>query len=69
MTGCGEEAMAIIGAKGGSFPLIGAIWKAKDLTMMTKVHNGVCIVARCAVELRRACGYDKTRQGGDFLAN
>jgi hypothetical protein len=62
----GEVTMASVGAKGGSFPSIGAMVKARDSTAATIGHSGVHTVARCMTELRRGHGYGRLGQGGGF---
>ena len=50
--GYGEAATTSIGAKGGSFPSIGATAKLNDSTTATRKHGGVCTVTRHTAELQ-----------------
>lgn len=65
VVGYSEVVTASIGAKGGSFPLIGVMGKLYDTLVVTKRCGGVHIM----VELRRAHGCHELGQGVGFPSN
>ena len=52
VVGFNKVAMAMIRAKGGSFPSIGVVGRLIGLPAVTEGHGRVRTAARCAVELR-----------------